>query len=70
MEVSAILRSYGAQVVSDSSEVGCVIIGDMNENSNGTVIRTAQYNHIPVFTESEFFARYGIDDDLQQGGLI
>lgn len=70
MEVSAILRSYGAQVVSDSSEVGCVIIGDMNENSNGTVIRTARCNHIPIFSESEFFARYEIDDDLQQGGLI
>lgn len=68
-EISAILRSYGAEVVSDSSEVGCVIIGDMNENSNGTVIRTAQYNHTPVFTESEFFARYGIDDDLHQGGI-
>ena len=71
-EMKAILRSYGADVVVDSADVGCLITGDILEEFNGQVIRDAKYNHIPVFTETEFFNRYEIDEDLQlqQGGLV
>lgn len=69
-EVSAILRSYGASIVIDSSDADCLIVGDTLDGVNGQVIRKAQYDHVPVFTETDFFAKYEIDDDLQQGGNL
>lgn len=64
-EVSAIISSYGAEVVTEYNEnVHCVVVGDSHEDIAGYAIQSALKHRIPVMTESEFFQRYQIDDDL------
>lgn len=64
-DISAILRSYAASVAySFSSEVDCVLVGDILENIDGVAIKSAASQRVPVFSESEFFAKYEIDSDL------
>lgn len=65
-EISAILQSYSAVVITEYNDtMNCVLVGDRQENTNGAAIRYARDNGIPIFTECQFFARYGIDEDLK-----
>lgn len=65
-EVSRIIKSYSANVVSDYKEtnVDYVVVGDTNEGVNGSLIRFARENKIPIFSESDMFETYGINNDL------
>lgn len=66
-DISAILSSYSANVVSSfSPSVSCVLVGDIDENINGSVIRKAKNCNIPIFKESAFFAEYDIDTDMAE----
>lgn len=65
-DVTGILASYGAEVVYDYTDaVDCVIVGDMNENVSGIIINQAKNSNKKIFKESDFFAEYDIDSDLQ-----
>ena len=63
-DIIAILKSYSAQVSNKVADCQCVITGDSMEDLDGRSIRYAKQNNIPVFTESQFFAKYEIDEDL------
>lgn len=66
-DIIAIFSSYGATVVTDFDEfVQCVVVGDTKESINGGAIQSARAFKIPVFDESEFFAKYDIDSDLEK----
>lgn len=66
-DIIAILQSYSAKVVTelDSSDINCVIVGDSGEDINSVAVRTAKTFGAQIFTESEFFNMYQIDEDLQ-----
>lgn len=63
-EVAAILRSYGADVVSNSWNVDCILVGDIPENMRGDIVREGKAHNVPIYTESSFFAAYKIDEDI------
>lgn len=64
-EISEILESYSAKVVTNMSEtVNCVIIGGTRDNVNGKVVNNARTLGIPVFEEDTFFYQYEIDSDI------
>ena len=65
-DVSRIIKSYSANIVTDykSTNVDYVVVGDSNENVNGSLIRFARENKIPIFTEHDMFETYGINKDL------
>lgn len=66
-DIQAILSSYSANVVTSySNAVNCVIVGDIDENIHGSVIRQAQANNIPIFKETPFFLEYDIDNDMAE----
>lgn len=66
-EIRAILESYSATVVTDFDDyVQCVLVGDIKDNLDGQAILAARELHIPIFNESEFFAKYTIDEDLEK----
>lgn len=69
-EVSSILESYGAKVITMMQDkVDCVIVGDTKENISGSVILSAKSLNIPIFNESQFFKEYKIDEDLAENLL-
>lgn len=64
--VSAILRSYAANVVSRfNNNVDCVLVGDKGSNIDGQAVQLARSLHKSVQTELNFFAAYEIDEDLK-----
>lgn len=64
-EIISILSSYSASVVTQfSDKVQCVVVGDYKENIDGKAIQSARSFNVPIFDESNFFAEYGIDEDL------
>lgn len=69
-EVASILESYEATVLTDIDITGThivpngVITGGTNESISGYIIKTARAHNIPIISEDEFFANYGIDEDL------
>ena len=66
-EIEAILSSYSATVVRKFSDnVNCVLVGDLNENTNGAAIFAAKSSRIPVMSEHQFFEQYEIDKDLAE----
>jgi len=66
-EITAILESYSATVVTEFDNfVQCVLIGDIKENIEGQAILAARELGVPMFNESEFFAKYEIDEDLEK----
>lgn len=66
-EIQAILESYSAVVVNDFDNfVQCVLVGDIKDGIEGQAILTARELNIPIFNESEFFAKYEIDEDLEK----
>ena len=66
-DIIAILNSYSAEVVTSfDKKVNCVIVGDLKEGIDGLAIQAARELDIPMFDESQFFARYQIDEDLEK----
>lgn len=66
-DIITILQSYGATVVTDFDEyIQYVVVGDIKDGINGGAILGAKALGIPVVEESEFFAHYGIDADIEQ----
>lgn len=66
-DIIAILQSYSATVVTSmDKKVQCVVVGDIKENIDGLAIQLARELDIPMFDESQFFARYSIDEDLEK----
>lgn len=64
-EISAILQSYSARVTTTYTDcVDCVLVGGTNENVCGKNVVAARNMGIPIMTEQDFFAMYGIDSDL------
>lgn len=64
-DITAILNSYSANVVTSlTSSVDCVLVGDIDENIKGSVIRGAQSQGILIMKETPFFNQYDIDEDL------
>lgn len=66
-EIQAILESYSATVVTEFDEfIQCVLVGDIKDGIEGQAILAARELHLPIFSESEFFAKYEIDADLEK----
>lgn len=66
-EIVAILESYSAIVVTDFDQyIQCVLVGDIKDGIDGQAILAARELNLPIFTESEFFAKYEIDEDLEK----
>lgn len=66
-EIRAILESYSATVVTDFDEyIQCVLVGDIKDGIEGQAILAARELHLPIFSETEFFAKYEIDADLEK----
>ena len=66
-EIKAILESYSATVVTDFDEyIQCVLVGDIKDGIEGQAIVAARELHLPIMNESEFFAKYEIDADLEK----
>lgn len=66
-DIQAILESYSAVVVTEFDEyIQCVLVGDIKDGIEGQAILAARDLHLPIFTESEFFAKYEIDEDLEK----
>lgn len=66
-DITAIFQSYGAVVVTEFDEfINFVVVGDIKENINGEAILGARALKIPTIDESDFFARYSIDQDLEK----
>lgn len=70
-EVSSILRSYSATVVSKfTDDVNCVIIGGTHENISSSIIKKAKKKHVAIFEEADFFMQYDIDKDLAEAKYL
>ena len=66
-DIRAILESYSATVVTDFDDyIQCVLVGDIKEGIEGQAILAARELKLPIFDESEFFAKYEIDEDLEK----
>lgn len=65
--IRAILNSYSATVCTIFEPgVNFVVVGDIHEDIRGQDVRLAIKSRIPVYSESEFFERYKIDQDLKE----
>ncbi len=65
-QVASILQSYDAKIVYAFDEsVSAVIVGDIKENVNGTILRNCRMLNIPVYDEQLFFDQYEIDSDIK-----
>ena len=63
--VSSILQSYSAKVTTTmSNNVDCVLVGGTHENIDGAGVAAARAMRKPIMEELDFFAAYGIDDDI------
>lgn len=66
-EIQSILESYSATVVTEFDQyIQCVLVGDIKDGIEGQAILAARELGIPIFNESEFFAKYEIDSDLEK----
>lgn len=63
--IANILQSYSAKVVYHmTSDVNGLLVGDILEGINGSMVSECRNNGIPVMNESEFFSQYEIDKDM------
>ena len=66
-DVSAILRSYSAEVVEfNESTTNCLIVGDIKQDVKGYQVNYCKTHNIPVYTETEFFDQLNIDADISK----
>ena len=65
--IQNILESYSAKVeISEFNEnCDCVLIGDILEQVNGIAVKSALKHKIPVLSETGFFNKYEIDNDIK-----
>lgn len=71
IDICMILQSYAAEaVMTFSLDVDCILVGEMNEDTDGHSITLARSYNIPVFSEMEFFSEYEIDEDLAENGVV
>ena len=68
-DIEDILRSYSANVITSDTftcidDIDCVVTGDTLENIDGKIIYAARQSNRPIFTESDFFKMYEIDEDI------
>lgn len=65
-EIIAIISSYDANVVTEySPEVKLAVVGDHMSSIDGKSLSECKASGIKVWSESEFFAHFGIDEDLK-----
>lgn len=65
-EIACILRSYSAEVTLNlTDDTNLVLVGSLQENTNGVLINSARMRNIPVMEEFQFFRQYEIDEDLK-----
>lgn len=69
-DINAVISSYDANVSdkfddSDVENINCVVVGSLNKNTDSTVVSNASLAGIPIYTERDFFLKYGIDEDLK-----
>ena len=65
VEIISILKSYSGEVsIGIEGTADCLVIGDFRENIDGKSLQIARESGIPTFYESDFFAKYQIDDDI------
>lgn len=67
-EVASILRSYGAEIASKfDNRCSCVLLGDfVRDPESLPVVNVALSYNVPIYQESDFFASYGIDEDIKR----
>jgi hypothetical protein len=66
-EIKSIFASYSADTINIfSSTADCLVIGDMQEDINGSIINQCRKINMPIFNEQEFFDKYEIDSDLSE----
>lgn len=66
-DIESILKSYGGSVVSDfNNKVDCIIIGGLQERTDGSIIREGRNKRIPIFEEQQFFTQYDIESDMAE----
>ena len=66
-EIKSIFASYSAETVDKFDDsVNCLVIGDMKEDINGGIITQCRKINLPIFSETEFFDKYEIDQDLAE----
>ena len=64
MNIKSVLENYGATVTqSYSSDVNCVVVGDLMVGIAGQALRSAKDDHIPVYSEEDFIRRYQLKLD-------
>lgn len=69
-DIISILQSYSANVVTKlDDKTQCIVVGDIPEDVNSSAIRKCRQHNIPVFTESQFFDKFKIDEDLAENLL-
>ena len=62
--IKSVLENYGATVTqSYSSDVNCVVVGDLMVGIAGQALRSAKADHIPVYSEEDFIRRYQLKLD-------
>ena len=65
-DIYRILKSYYADIVDDyKSGFDMIVVGDTQDGVNGMSIQYARSNKLPIFSESDFFSIYGINDDIK-----
>lgn len=65
-DICAIFQSYSAVVTSELLDsTNCVVVGDIPEDVNGSIVKKAHKRGIPIFYERNFFDTYNIDEDLK-----
>ena len=65
-EIISILQSYSAIVVTQMDDtVNGVLVGGKQEDIDGSAIKYANRQNIPIMNELSFFKQYNIDADLQ-----
>ena len=66
-DIKAILESYAATVTTNyHGGVNCVLVGDIEENVKGNIIRAAKAAGVSIFKERDFFRQYDIDKDIAE----
>lgn len=63
-EISGILSSYSASLVTNWEDADCCLVGDIPSDVNGYAVRGCKSKGIPVFFESEFFNLYELDSEM------
>lgn len=68
--IQSIIASYNAKVVTEyNDDVSILVIGDLKSNINGSAVIKCRERFVQSYTESEFFDKFEIDEDIQNNLL-